>query len=109
MAPTHYIVLTVKKYLGDLYGFVKGYRYPELPAEKLLAKIEYLREFVDVISMADPGYPKWKGTALYDLQRAVLFRANSEFNAGTLSKVRRLNFVLSTLMTYSIHSRGLSR
>ena len=97
---------------------MKGYRYPELPEEKLLAKIKYLREFVDTISKADPvsnklmsinalrhwdhllmtgrimynmiilqGYPKWKGQALYDLQRAVLIRANSEFNAGTLSKV----------------------
>ena len=54
LASTHYIVLTVKKYLGDLYGFVKGYRYPELPEEKLLAKIKYLREFVDTISKADP-------------------------------------------------------
>ena len=25
LASTHYLVLTVKKYLGDLYGFVKGY------------------------------------------------------------------------------------
>ena len=24
LASTHYIVLTVKKYLGDLYGVVKG-------------------------------------------------------------------------------------
>ena len=54
LASTHYIALTVKKYLGDLYGFVKGYRYPELPEEKLLAKIKYLREFVDTISKADP-------------------------------------------------------
>ena len=100
LASTHYIVLTVKKYLGDLYGFVKGYRYPELPEEKLLAKIEYLREFVDTISKADPGYPKWKGTALYDLQRAVLFRANSEFNAGTLSKVRLLDKFSTKRMIY---------
>jgi hypothetical protein len=58
LAPTHYILLTVKKYLSDLYGVMKGYAYHELTDEKFDRKINFLTEFIETIEKVDPGYPK---------------------------------------------------
>jgi hypothetical protein len=58
LAPTHYILLTVKKYLADLYGVVKGYAYNELPEEKSERKINFLTEFIATLEKVDEGYPK---------------------------------------------------
>ncbi len=57
LAPTHYILLTAKKYLADLLGVVKGYTYGELSAENLQKKIDYLTEYADVLGRVDQGYP----------------------------------------------------
>ena len=58
LKPTNYFVLTVKKYLADLYGFAPGFTYPELPPEKLDRKIEYAYAFLNTIAKVDPGFPK---------------------------------------------------
>ena len=58
LKPTHYVVLTVKKFLGDLYGLTAGFTYKELSRERFDNKIEYLRDFISTISKVDPGYTK---------------------------------------------------
>jgi hypothetical protein len=51
-------VMTVKKYLADLYGATSGFQYNQLSPERLDMKIKYYQEFLDVIGKVDPGYPK---------------------------------------------------
>ena len=46
----HYIVMTVKKFLADLYE--------DFDIENMPKKIQYYQEFLDVMSKVDPGYPK---------------------------------------------------
>ena len=58
MAPTHYVMLTIKKFLGDLYGNAEGFGYGELTRERMANKIKFLEEFKDTIVKVDPGYTK---------------------------------------------------
>ncbi len=34
LRPTHYLILTVKKFLGDLYGLTEGFTYRELSRKR---------------------------------------------------------------------------
>ena len=47
-------VMTVKKYLADLYLTGAG---SNSDPEKLMKKIKYYQEFLDVIGKVDRGYP----------------------------------------------------
>ena len=58
LSPTHYVMLTVKKFLGDLYGNAEGYSYGELTRERMENKIKFLEEFKDTIEKVDPGCTK---------------------------------------------------
>eukprot|EP00095_Tigriopus_kingsejongensis_P007742 maker-scaffold1245_size53493-snap-gene-0.6 protein:Tk07742 transcript:maker-scaffold1245_size53493-snap-gene-0.6-mRNA-1 annotation:"isoform c" len=84
--PCHYLVMTTKKYLTDFYGFAKGYKYEELPKEKMDMKIQYGFEFLHTLEKVDPGCPKWKGLLLFDLHKALMIRSNTEYNQGQISK-----------------------
>lgn len=86
LEPTHYLVLTVKKYLCDFYGFLQGYKYNELPVEKFKAKIQYGQEFLETIAKVDSGFPKWKGLLLFDLHKALMIKSNADYNQGQISK-----------------------
>ena len=51
-------VLTLEKYLADLYGFAPGFQYHELSKERLEKKIAYYKHFLSVVSKVDPGLTK---------------------------------------------------
>ena len=51
----------MKKFLGDLYGLTTGFTYRELNRERFENKIDYMRDFIDVVSKVDPGYTKAGG------------------------------------------------
>jgi len=84
--PTHYMVLTIKKYLGDLYGLTEGYLYPQLNMERFQKKIDYLRDYIKAIEKVDGGLTKWKGLALHTVNRPLMYKANSMFRAGRYGK-----------------------
>jgi len=76
---THWIVLTVKKYIADLTLAFKT-------RGELRRKIEYLRSFISTVEMVDGGFPKWKGPALFDLQRANIHEIKLSYNEGEIAK-----------------------
>ncbi len=80
------MVLTVKKFLGDLYGLTTGFTYRELNRERFEKKIEYMREFIDAVSKVDPGYTKWRGTALHTMLRPMMYKANGTFRTGEITR-----------------------
>ena len=51
-------VMTLKKYLADLYGTVEGYNFHLLSDDQLDLKIRYSQEFLQVIGLVDPGLSK---------------------------------------------------
>lgn len=62
-------VMTVKKFLADLYGYTQGYQYNQLSEERLEKKIMYYQNFLDTIGKVDPGYTK-----VSKIQFSVFFR-----------------------------------
>ena len=58
LASTHYVMITIKKFLGDLYGNAKGYEYGQLTKARMEAKVKFLEEFKDTIGKVDPGCTK---------------------------------------------------
>ena len=55
---TIFSVMTLKKYLADLYGTVEGYNFHLLSDDQLDLKIRYSQEFLQVIGLVDPGLSK---------------------------------------------------
>merc|ERR1712156_245084 len=88
--PNHNIVLTVKKFLGDLYDVIDK--------EQIAKKIQCYKDFLDVMIKVDPGYPTWRGQVLYEMHRPMLVQASSNFENGTMSK----NKFLTSLQNISL-------
>eukprot|EP00096_Caligus_rogercresseyi_P010532 TRINITY_DN3885_c0_g1_i2.p1 TRINITY_DN3885_c0_g1~~TRINITY_DN3885_c0_g1_i2.p1 ORF type:complete len:295 (-),score=44.42 TRINITY_DN3885_c0_g1_i2:2-886(-) len=76
--PRHYLVLTAKKYLADLYGTSRGYLLPELSQDKLDVKLKYYEEFMETIGKVDPGLTKWKGRVLFKTYKVLFFKINRD-------------------------------
>ena len=52
------LVMTVKKYLADIYGYRPGYLFNQLSQDKIDAKIRFSKEFISTIGLVDPGLTK---------------------------------------------------
>ncbi len=96
--------MTVKKFLGDLYGLTTGFTYRELSRDRFERKIEYMRDFLDVVSKVDPGLTKWRGTALHTLLRPMMYRANGTFRAGEIDKGEFVRQVMKETQTFLAYS-----
>lgn len=59
--PTHYICLSVKLSLSQLYGKVKGYLIHELPDELLERKRDVCKEIIKVFDIVEPGFTRLRG------------------------------------------------
>jgi len=80
--------MTVKKYLADLYLTGAG---SNSDPEKLIRKIKYYQEFLDVIGKVDRGYPPWRGQVLFEMHRPMMVKANRDYESGDISKEEFLN------------------
>ena len=84
--PSHYIMMTLKKYIADLLGTSDGYRLHQLSDDQLDLKIRYSEDFLRVIGLVDPGQTKWRGTLLFDLHTALYWKSNKKYAMSHTNK-----------------------
>ena len=84
--PSHYIMMTLKKYIADLLGTSDGYRLHQLSDDQLDLKIRYSEDFLRVIGLVDPGQTKWRGTLLFDLHTALYWKSNKKYAMSHANK-----------------------
>lgn len=61
--PTHYLCLSAKLSLSQLYGKIHGYLIHELPDELLERKRDICKEIIRVFDVIEPGFTRLRGTA----------------------------------------------
>ncbi|XP_065357523.1 SET domain-containing protein SmydA-8 isoform X2 [Calliphora vicina] len=83
--PLHYIMISLKQNLIEMYGRVKEYEMVELPDVLLERKEELCRHVLRVMNVFEPGLSRMRAMILYELHVPVVLLAKSGFIAEVLS------------------------
>lgn len=59
--PTHYLCLSAKLSLSQLYGKIQGYLIHELPDDLLERKRDICKEIIRVFDVIEPGFTRLRG------------------------------------------------
>ena len=71
--PNHFLIMRLKSQLISQYGNVHGYSLNQLPADKVLRKLELCREFIEVFSKVEPGEATdWWAATSYEAVQVYL-------------------------------------
>jgi hypothetical protein len=96
----HYIFVSAKHSLCQLYGKIDGFLINELSAEQLRRKERYCRELMEVIDVLEPGCSRLRGVILYELHAPIMLRITREYQSGLMKTSdfrRKLKEVLKVL------------
>lgn len=81
----HYLCLSVKHNLCQLYGRSEGYLIHELSAEHLKRKEQYCRDLLDISTILEPGLSRLCGVTMYELHAPLMVQATREFEAKKIT------------------------
>lgn len=96
----HYIFLSAKHSLCQLYGKIDGFLINELSIEQLKRKEAYCRDLLDVINILEPGSSRLRGVILYELHAPVMLQITRELQMGIIKMAdfkKRLRQVVQIL------------
>ncbi|KAI8125933.1 isoform A, Protein msta [Lucilia cuprina] len=83
--PLHFIMISLKQNLIEMYGRVKEYEMVELPDILLERKEELCRQVLRVMNVFEPGLSRMRAMILYELHVPVVLLAKSGFIAEVLT------------------------
>lgn len=83
--PLHFIQISLKQNLIEMYGRVQGYEMVELPDILLERKEELCRQVLRVMNVFEPGLSRTRALILYELHVPVVLLAKSGFIAEVLT------------------------
>ncbi|XP_050079732.1 SET domain-containing protein SmydA-8-like [Anopheles maculipalpis] len=92
----HYLLLSVKHSLCELYGKIEGYLIPQLSQEQLKRKETLCRDLLEVVDQLEPGLSRLRGTIMYEMHVPLLIEAGQLFQGGVIQRTelrRRLKEV----------------
>lgn len=61
LCPNHYLLLSAKYSLCQIYGRIEGYLLPEMSPADVARKERYCREFLAIIDLLEPGLTRLRG------------------------------------------------
>ena len=74
----HYVFLSAKHSLCQLYGKIDGFLINELSVEQLKRKERYCESLLEVIDVLEPGYSRLRGVILYEMHAPVMLQITRE-------------------------------
>ncbi|KAG5676267.1 hypothetical protein PVAND_006115 [Polypedilum vanderplanki] len=80
----HYIFLSAKHSLCQLYGKIDGFLINELSVAQLRRKETYCRDLLEVIDVLEPGSSRLRGVILYELHAPVMIQITRELQMGKI-------------------------
>ncbi|CAH2230026.1 jg20236 [Pararge aegeria aegeria] len=83
---SHYLCLSAKHSLSQLYGKVTEYMIHEMPEEKLHRKVEICRDLMKVFDVIEPGYSRLRGITLYELHAPLMVLTTRDFEKKAITK-----------------------
>ncbi|KAK9505398.1 hypothetical protein O3M35_009467 [Rhynocoris fuscipes] len=75
--PNHYLLITIKCLLSQLYGKSNRYLLHELSEELLLRKIELCKDLLQIFDKIEPGLSRIRGITMYELHAPLMIIATS--------------------------------
>lgn len=96
----HYIFLSAKHSLCQLYGKIDGFLINELSVEQLKHKETYCRDLLEVIDILEPGSSRLRGVILYELHAPIMLQITRELQMATIKPAdfkKRLREVIQIL------------
>ncbi|XP_072944592.1 SET domain-containing protein SmydA-8-like [Epargyreus clarus] len=82
----HYLCLSCKHSLSQLYGKISDYMIHELTEAQLNRKIEICRDLMKVFDVIEPGYSRLRGITLYELHAPLMVLTTRDFERKAISK-----------------------
>lgn len=82
--PRHYIMISVRQNLLQLYGRVEGYEMAELPDIILDRMIDLAKEILKVLNVVERGMTRARANLLYTMHVPLMLWAESQFMQGVL-------------------------
>lgn len=84
--PTNSFSLRVKFSLVQLYGNTESFEYNDMPLELLERKIYLCNELLEIADKIDPGYSRFRGILLQELQTSMVLQAKKEYCGDLITK-----------------------
>ncbi|XP_055914097.1 SET domain-containing protein SmydA-8 isoform X2 [Eupeodes corollae] len=72
LRPNHYLFLSAKYSLCQVYGRIDGYLIHEMSLEDIKRKEKYCRDFLTVIDVLEPGLTRLRGLIMYELHAPIM-------------------------------------
>ncbi|KAH9632380.1 hypothetical protein HF086_011880 [Spodoptera exigua] len=83
---THYLCLSAKHSLSQLYGKVADYMIHVMPESELNRKIEICRDLMKAFDIIEPGYSRLRGVTLYELHAPLMILTTRDFEKKAITK-----------------------
>lgn len=118
LRPNHYLLLSAKYSLCQIYGRIEGYLLPQMSPEDVARKERYCREFLSIVDLLEPGLTRLRGEfgppspwpevtcapfaglIMYELHAPIMILAQLGMQSGQLSRQefqRRIKEVVKLL------------
>lgn len=72
LRPNHYLLLSAKYSLCQVYGRINGYLIHEMSLDDIKRKEKYCRDFLTVIDVLEPGLTRLRGLIMYELHAPIM-------------------------------------
>ncbi|OWR49372.1 hypothetical protein KGM_209725 [Danaus plexippus plexippus] len=96
--PRNHLLIQAKLALMEIYGNYKGYSLKELPENLLSRKIDICNELLEVAEKLDPGWSRFRGSILLELEAAMTIKIKKEFEAEMLTKTEAQNQLIENMV-----------
>ncbi|CAG4991328.1 unnamed protein product [Colias eurytheme] len=84
--PKNHLIIQSKLALMQIYGNYEKYTLSDLSDDLLERKVDICHELLEIADKVEPGWTKFRGTILLELQAAMVMQTKREFEADKLTK-----------------------
>lgn len=82
----HYLFLSAKHSLCQLYGKIEGYLLHEMSRDMLEYKLQICRDLLEVVDILEPGASRLRGVVIYELHAPLMVQINMDCASGTANR-----------------------
>ncbi|KAM3965788.1 SET domain-containing protein SmydA-8 [Aphomia sociella] len=96
--PLNHLVVQAKLALIQIYGNYKGYTLSEISDQLLKRKIDLCHELLELADKLEPGWTRFRGTLLLDLQAAMTMETKREYETGKITKAAAQDQLMESMV-----------
>lgn len=81
----HYLFLSAKHSLCQLYGKISGYLISEMSLEQIKEKEKICRDLLLVVNAYEPGLSRLRGVIMYELHAPIMIQVKYQSETGQIN------------------------